>query len=226
MITSFCAASCEAGIAASSAARLGDRLLQLGERHRLVDQAGLHRLGPAQRLAGEPVPLDPGQPEPVDPHPRQVGAPHARVGGADSRVLGGDDDVGAEGEVAAAADAPAVHLGDHRLRRPPDAHELVMGRGLGSGGGREVLARIPLAVGLERAPFESAAEVIAGAERAARAADHDHLHLRVEHGLLDRGLDLLGHRQHDRVQPLGAVERDRRHRGVDAVEDRFVGHGA
>ena len=36
-------------------------------------------------------------------------------GRADHRVVAGDDEVGAQREVAAAADAPAVDLGDHGL---------------------------------------------------------------------------------------------------------------
>ena len=79
----------------------------------------------------------------------------------------------------------------------------------------EVLARVPLAVG--RDPLvpvvEAAAEVVAGAERAPRAAQHDHLAPSASRtARVDRRLDLVGHRRHDRVQLLGPVQRDRRDR--------------
>ena len=97
-------------------------------------------------------------------------------------VLAGDHEVGAEREVAAAADAPAVHLGDHRLRRAPDAHELLRRRELRRGGEGEVLARVPAPVGGDRVVpvLEAVAEVVAGAERRGRRRGATMtLHLRV-----------------------------------------------
>ena len=102
-----------------------DLVLEPLERHRPLISSTSAASTPGQRLAGQRVLLGLGQAEPVDPHAGQVGAPHPRVGRADPRVLAGDHEVGAEREVAAAADAPAVDLGDHRLRRAPDAHELL-----------------------------------------------------------------------------------------------------
>ncbi|HSZ14574.1 MAG TPA: hypothetical protein VK790_11135 [Solirubrobacteraceae bacterium] len=90
-------------------------------------------------------------------------------------------------------------------------------RALVGGGEREVLAGVPHAVGGEHGVpvVKAAAEVEARAERALGAAQQDHLHLRVGARAVDRRFQLIGHRRHDRVQPLGPVQRDRR--------DRFVG---
>ena len=46
--------------------------------------------------------------------------PHRRI--ADLGVLGDVDEVAAGGELAAAGEAVAVHLRDHRLGQVPDAH--------------------------------------------------------------------------------------------------------
>ena len=85
---------------------------------------------------------------------------------------------------------------------------------------------IPRAVGRERVVpvVKAAAEVEAGAERASGAAQHDHLHVRVGARRVDRRLELLRHRRHDRVQPLGPVQRDRRDRLVGVVQQRLVSH--
>ena len=185
-------------------------------------------LPPVQRPAGQRMLLGLGQAEPVEPHPRQVGAPHAAVGRAEHGVLAGHHQIGAEREVAPSAHAPAVHLGDHGLRRAPNAHELLRRRHLGRGGHGEVLARVPPAIGLETlGPVVKAApEVIPGTERAARPANHDHLHRRVAYRPAHRRLHLVGHRRHDRVQLFRAVEGDGGHRAVDGVEQRLVAHVA
>ncbi len=69
-----------------------------------------------------------------------------------------------------------------------------------------------------------APEVEARAERAAGAAEDDDLDLGLRHGAMHGGLELVGHRRDDRVQPLGPVERDRRDRAFGAVENRLVTH--
>ena len=51
-----------------------------------------------------------------------VGHAEAHRGIAHLRVLGDVDEVAAGGELAAAGEAVAVHLGDHRLGQVPDAH--------------------------------------------------------------------------------------------------------
>src|SRR5919204_508169 len=89
---------------------------------------------------------------------------------ADQRVLGADDEVRAEREVGAASDARAVHLGDDRLRRSPERHVAVhvaahrpeIGRGIPR-------ARQVALVHQRGRPLE----VVAGAERAAGAAQAD-----------------------------------------------------
>ena len=74
--------------------------------------------------------------------------------------------------------------------------------------------------------MKPAAEVVAGAERTPGAAEHDHLDLGVERGLAHRGLELVGHRRDDRVQPLGAVQRDRCDRAVGSYSRVSKAHGA
>ena len=110
--------------AASCSACSCDRGLELLERDRRVDQPDLGGLAARQRLAGQRVLLGLRQPEPVEPHARSGSSPRCASRACRSGVLAGDHEVRAQRHVAAAADAPAVHLGDHRLRRPPQAHEL------------------------------------------------------------------------------------------------------
>jgi hypothetical protein len=54
-------------------------------------------------------------------------------------------------------------------------------------------------------------EVSAGAERAARAGDHDDPHSLVHRGVAERREELVPHRAVDRVLALRPVERDREH---------------
>jgi len=125
----------------------------------------------------------------------------------------------------AAADAPAVDLGDHRFRRPPDAHQLLGGGGRLRGREGEVLAGVPRAVGRDRVVpvLEAAAEVVARTEGPAGTADDDD----PDPVVADRGgdgrLDLVGHRRDDRVQMLGPVQGDRRDPRAGRVEDRLPG---
>ena len=88
---------------------------------------------------------------------------------------------------------------------------------------REVLARIPAAVGVHRVVpvVEAAAEVVAAGERASRAAQHDHLDGGVAFGKPDGLLDLVGHRRHDGVEVLRAVQRDGGDGTVRLVQNRL-----
>jgi len=99
--------------------------------------------------------------------------PGGRV--AEAGILGGEDDVALADEVVRTREAPAVDLGDDRLRRAPHTHEL-LGRSVDRRGPHEVLARIPPTVRAERVgtELESPAEVIAAAERALGPAQDDH----------------------------------------------------
>jgi osmoprotectant transport system substrate-binding protein len=210
--------------------QLGRPLADLGleqlERNRGVDQSDLRTLGARHRLAGEGVFLGAGQPEPVDPHSGQVRPPHARIGRPDPRILAGDHDVRAQREIAAAADAPAVYLGDHRLGSPPQAHEL-RHRTVRRGGPREILPRVPLAGGGDPAVpvVEPAPEVEAGAERASRPPQDDHFRLGVQRGSMDGRLELVRHGGDDRVQVVRPVQRDRRDVVGDAVGQSLEAHG-
>ena len=182
---------------------------------------------PGQGLAGEGVLLRLREAEPVEPHPAQVTAPGARVGGADAGVLAGDDEVPAQRHVAPAADTPPVYLDDHGLRRAPQAHELRHRAEAGGGRPDEVLAGIPAAVGGEHLipVVKALPEIEAGAEGAPRAPQDDHPHPLVGDRLLDRFLELVGHRWDDRVEALRAVEGDPRDPLVALVDQRLKGHG-
>jgi hypothetical protein len=75
---------------------------------------------------------------------------------------------------------------------------------------REVLAGVPTAVSVHRVGpvVEATAEVVAAGERAARAAQHNHLDGGVAFGQSDRLFDLVGHWRDDGVEVLRAVQRD------------------
>ena len=96
-------------------------VVELLQRERPVGPAEAHRLGARERVAGDhhlhggPHADEPG----VEVHVGHAEA-HRRV--AHLGVLGHVDEVAAGGELAAAGQAVAVHLGDHRLGQVPDAH--------------------------------------------------------------------------------------------------------
>ena len=95
-------------------------------------------------------------------------------------LVGAHDQVAAQRKVGPAAHAVAVHLRDHGLGRAPQLHvgvhvarhELV------------VADRVPGAVGLGVHDLRAPLDVVAGAERAAGAAQADRADLRVGPGTL------------------------------------------
>ena len=113
-----------------------------------------------------------------------------------------------------------MHLRDHRLRQVPDAGpvagdltlELAFA-GREPVGGRAGVGRV-------------AAEVVAGGEALARAADDRHAHVGVGVGFAQREDDLAAQRRVERVALLRPVQRDAPHhrRGV-VHQDHGVGHG-
>ena len=206
-----------------------DRGLELGERHGLVDQLDVRRLAAGQRPAGQRVLLGPRQAEPVDPHARQVRAPHAAVRRADT-----------------ASSLATTRSAQSAKSLPPPTHQpwtwaitgfgqrqtlmsFCVGASSGAVAATKSLPGSQRAVGLERlAPvLEAAAEVVAGAERAAGAAHDDHLDRRRRGSRAPTASShLVGHRRHDRVERLGPVERDGRHRAGDGVEHGLVARHA
>ena len=151
-----------------------DPRLELRERDRLVDQPDVGGLAPRQRPAGQRVELGARRGRagrstcPTGTRP--TCASTACRSAASSEAI---DEVGAEREVAAAADAPAVDLGDHRLRRAPDAHELLRRRDTAARSRRRSPCPDPSSPSVVIASsqcLEAAAEVVAAAERAAGAA--------------------------------------------------------
>ena len=195
-------------------------VVELRLRHRLRRQPPLDRPAPVDRVAGQQQPLRALEAEPVHPHRGRRRAPDARGRVADAAVLRADDQVRAEREVGAAADAEAVHLRDHRLRRAPQRHVRVdVARHHLVVEDRVPRARLP--AHQLRAPVD----VVAGAEGAAGAAQADRRGPRVVLRAVDRRVERLDQLGHDRVQPLGTVERERRDAVVGLEEDWLrVGH--
>src|SRR5208282_2476220 len=105
------------------------------------------------------------------------------------------------------------------------AHELRHSSKAEAGGGPdEVLAGIPLAIGgqLVVPLMKAAAEVEPGAERASGPAHYDYPDRGIGDRAMNRGFNLIRHRRHDRIEPVRAVERNRRDRIIDLVQQRFV----
>ena len=125
--------------------------------------------------------------------------PHRRV--AHLRVLGHVDEVATGRELARAREAVAVHLRDHRLREIPDAHPA-----LGDVARPRALAARRVVRHLEA--FVAAAEVVAGRERRARAADDRDRHVGVLVVRAQRVEDRAAQRVDQAVALLGPVHRD------------------
>jgi hypothetical protein len=143
--------------------------------------------------------------------------------------LGHHQQVAAQGDVAAARHRIAVHLGDGGLGAFPQRHE-VLGVALHVG---VVVHRVPgvalLLAGVVDLAFAELAQVVAAAKALAGAFDHDHVHLVVGIGPLDRRADLARRVVVDGVQALGPVQQqagDARVAGV-LVDAQGVeaGHG-
>ncbi len=183
------------------------RGVEFGRRHGQRGQPPVGGGAPVDQVAGQQQALGAHRADAVDPHRGGRAAPDARRHVADAGVVGHQQQVAAQRDVAAAGHRIAVDLGDGRLVAAPQAHELP-GVALHQ---RVVAHRLPghRLVGLVRV-LGVELQVVAGAERAASALQHDRVHTRVVVGGGDGGLDLGGHAVVDRVEPLGAVERDRR----------------
>ena len=147
-------------------------VVEVGLGERPVGPAEPHGLDAGDRVAGDhhlhgrPHPEEPG----VELHVGHAEA-HRRV--AHLGVLGHVDEVAAGGQLAAAGQAVAVHLRDHRLGQVPDPHPRlgdVAGPVAlpGRGEVRHLQALVP------------AAEVVAGGEAGAGAPHDRHAHLVVE----------------------------------------------
>ena len=135
-------------------------------------------------------------------------------------AFGDHDQVAAQREVRAAADAVAVHLGDHRLRGAPQfhvgvhvaGHELVVDDG------------VPRAVGLGVHDLRTPLDVVARAERATGAAQADRTHLGIGPGALEIRPQVVDQLGSDRVQAVGTVEREGRH-AVRGLVQNGLRHG-
>ena len=210
-------------LAGSSATRRHSahrRVVELGP-------AGWHSLArphstaraPVERVAGQQQALGALEPEAVGPHRGRRRAPDAGRRIADAAVLGADDQVAAQGEVGAAADAEAVHLGDDRLGRAPQGHVGVDE----ARHHRQVGHRVPRPAGLGllhrlRRPSRCRSR---RRTRGRRRLQPDDPHVVVALGLLQpRPARPRASSWRDRVQALGPVERQRRNCAVGLQQDR------
>ena len=200
---------------------LGDRehlVVEVGLREGPVGPAQLHGLGAGDRVAGDHH-LHGGAHAEQPGVELHVGHAEADRGVAHLGVGGHVDEVAPGGQLAAAGQAVAVDLGDDRLLQVPDAHP-----GLGDVPGPLALARrgeVRVLVALV-----AAAEVVAGREARAGAADDRHVDVVVEVGGLERLDELTAERVVQGVALLGPVEREAAHVGGGVVdEDERVGHG-
>ena len=215
--------------------RLGDRPLREadGERGPACDR-GRERHGlVAQRLVGHDARAQPmcerlvgGEEAPGEHHlhrkrladraGRELRAaragddPEADLGQAEARVLRGDHDVARLRELAASAEAEAVHGRDQRLLEPAHALPAV---------------ELPAREQVRRTFLGHRAHVGARRERAPGPTQHDAAHRVVR--LERRQLVVEGahHGVRERVQRLRAVQRDHGDRevGQDLAQDGFVG---
>ena len=108
---------------------------------------------------------------------RRHGA-HGRI--ADLGVLGDVDQVAGDREFGAAGQAPAVHLGDHRLGQVPDAETAL----------DHVPGPLPLAARRLVGRRADPGQVVAGGEAGSGAAQDHHPHLGVAVAGLERREDL------------------------------------
>ncbi len=191
-----------AGTCAMRCANASAKVVELGLGHGLRREAPLDGGAPVDGVAGQQQPLRALEPDAVHPHRGRGRAPHPRRRVADAAVLGADDQVGAQREVGAAADAEAVHLRDHRLGRAPQRH-------VGGDVARHQLVvddRVPGARLLPhhlRAPVD----VVAGAEAPAPRSRITRTWPSASARCIAASNASL---RHDRVQPVGPVERQRR----------------
>ena len=159
------------GTLATRAAMASTAVVELVGREGPVGEPRRDRLGAGHRVAGQHRLHRPPQAE--QPRvPRHVGRAHQAHGRvADLRVLGDVDEVAGRGQLGAAGQAVAVHLGDERrghVHHLEPALEDVAG---------------PAPVGRGRRPRERfgavLGQVVAGREAGTGAPDDDHPHLGV-----------------------------------------------
>jgi hypothetical protein len=183
-------------------------------RHHLVHQPHPQRLGGRDRLAGEDhahrdLERDvPGKPM----HPARGGhEPDARLGQPEGRMLGGHDDVARERDLEAAAEREAVDGRDDGLP------EVEAGRDAAEAALRQ--PRHPVA----RRPLE----VVAGREGpVACPRENRHTQLVVGRERIPGAGELLVGIGVQRVEDLGAVDRDRDHVLPLLVADELERHAA
>jgi hypothetical protein len=125
----------------------------------------------------------------------------------EARALGGHGQIAARHQLAARRGGDAVHLGDHRLRQGGDRlhHRRAA---------REEIGEIGRAAIGGLASRRHFLQVVARAERLARAADRDDPDRGIPGQPLELGAQRRQHRVRKRVQLLRHVQRQPRHRAA------------
>ena len=159
----------------------------------------------ADAVAAEQKPLRPLRADVVDPHLMRRSPLRASGREADHGVVGHDDQVAQQCNIGATGQAIAVHLGDDRLVHVEQRHLLAL-----------LLAHLPdvvieagvATVALASGGPGAGGDVVAGAEGATLAGEHDQMHGGAVVGLPQGLVELLYQLTRQRVQLFGAVERD------------------
>ena len=142
--------------------------------------------------------------------------------------LGRKHDVAGADHLAAASQAPAVHLGHDWLAVAPHPQPAVDGHAQIFAVQRDPrLTQLPglIAAALVRQPTHCARarrQIIAGAERTAGALEPYHADVVPRIQLTQSRLKIIPQRAGDCIQLLGTVQRDRRDRTVCFDENVFV----
>src|SRR6266850_933250 len=190
--------------------------LQIRDRHDMVHQADLFRLGGGELPSGDHDLARIGGADRIHQVLHRRGAvaeAHLRRGDAEARVLAGDPQVADVGDVDAGAQAVAADHGEHRLveRLQPRL------RGLGD-------LLVALHRFLARALVLELRDIGARDERlVARPGEHDDPHLLIRFKFCKNGGDGLPHVDRDRVAALRVVE-DQPADGAFFLRNDALGH--
>src|SRR5438034_6729384 len=175
----------------------------------MVHEADPVRLGGVDQLArhGQLVGPEPHQPGQEPARAAVEGEPDAHEDEREARALRREANVGREREARAVPGRHPVDGGDDGLRHAPD------------GADDRVVSPLDQVAGERRGRL---LQVRAGGEGAARAGQDDGAHGRVLARRRQPAVEAGDQRLVERVAPRGAVQGERQHAGIEALEQRVV----
>src|SRR5437773_1190678 len=175
----------------------------------MVHEADPVRLGGVEQLArhGQLVGPEPHQPGQEPARAAVEGEPDAHEDEREARALRREANVGREREARAVPGRHPVDGGDDGLRHAPD------------GADDRVVSPLDQVAGERRGRL---LQVRAGGEGAARAGQDDGAHGRVLARRRQPAVEAGDQRLVERVAPRGAVQGERQHAGIEALEQRVV----